>query len=71
MGGHVLSRDLATCRAVLRGDPVLARHLDAVVLRRALRGAPLPPAAEFIHVDVAMLDAAAEAGPLHPKASKR
>jgi hypothetical protein len=67
----VISRDLATCRAVLRGDPVLARHLDPLVLRRTLRGGPQPPAAEFIEVDPRMLDAAAEASALHPKPSKR
>jgi hypothetical protein len=48
----------------VRGLPVIAANLDGEVLRRALRGAPLPPASEFIEVDVDMLDAVAEAGPL-------
>jgi hypothetical protein len=60
----MLSLSLDTCRPILRGDPVLARQLDAVVLRRALRGEDLPPAGGFIQVTVEMLDAVAEAGPL-------
>jgi hypothetical protein len=44
----------------VRGLPVIAANLDGEVLRRAL----LPPASEFIEVDVDMLDAVAEAGPL-------
>jgi hypothetical protein len=62
----VLALDLPTCRAVLRGDPVLAERLDAVVLRRSLRGAALPPAERFIDVTISMLDGVAEAGRLVP-----
>lgn len=63
----MLCRDLNTCTSVLRHLAVRAGNLDAVVLRRALRGAPLPPAANYIVVTDGMLDAIAEAGPLEPR----
>jgi hypothetical protein len=58
----LLTRDVEVCRSIASGRPVLARKLDGVVLRRALRGAPLPPPDEYIVVDADMLDAAAEGG---------
>jgi len=57
-----LTTDVEVCRSIAAGRPVLARKLDAVVLRRTLRGAPLPPADEYISVDSDMLDAVAEGG---------
>jgi hypothetical protein len=47
--------------SILRRLPVRAGGLDAVVLRHALRGAPLPPADTYMPVTDEMLDAIAEA----------
>jgi hypothetical protein len=47
----------------VRGAPVRAGTLDWFVLRRALRGAPLPDAEDYIVVDSEVLDAIVEAGP--------
>ena len=66
-----LAADLDVCRSVLRGDAVLARRLDAVALRRALRGAELPPAGDFVAVTLEMLDAVAEAGALEPAEARQ
>jgi hypothetical protein len=66
----MLARDIWTSESVLRELPVVGANLDGEVLRRALRGDPLPPASEFVLVDVAMLDAIAEAGPLTPRKRK-
>jgi hypothetical protein len=68
---YVLARDVWTCESILRGLPVIAANLDAEVLRRGLRGDPLPPASEFVLVDGEMLDAIAEAGPLTRKRKER
>jgi hypothetical protein len=64
----MLTSDLAVCRSILEGLLVRAGGLDAFVLRRALRGAPLPPAESYVLVTAEMLDAVAEAGPIprHP-----
>jgi hypothetical protein len=56
--------DIDTCRSIMRGLPVRAGNLDAFVLRRALRGAPLPDPETYIAVDADMFDAVSEAGPL-------
>ena len=66
----VLSLDLDVCRSILRGVPVRAGRLDAVVLRRALRGEPLPSADVYLAVDDDMLAAVVEAAPL-PRKAKR
>jgi hypothetical protein len=60
----MLARTVETCESILAGRRVLARNLDGVVLRRALRGGPLPPVEAWLRVDAAMLDAVVEAGPL-------
>jgi hypothetical protein len=67
----MLARDVWTCGSVLRGLPVIGANLDGEVLRRALRGDPIPPASEFLLVGDDMLDAIAEAGPLMPKEERR
>ncbi len=67
----MLARDVWTCESVVRGLPVIAANLDAEVLRRALRGEPLPPASEFVVVDHQRLDAIAEAGPLTRRKERR
>jgi hypothetical protein len=67
----MLALDLDACRSTLNGLPVRAGNLDAFVLRRALRGGPLPDAEEYLTVDAAMLDAVAEAGPLPKKRGRR
>jgi hypothetical protein len=60
----MLARDLDTFVSILRRLPVLARNLDAVILRRALRGGPLPAAQAYIPITDEMLDAIVEAGPI-------
>ena len=59
-----LALDVDTAGSILRGLRVRAGNLDGVVLRRALRGDPLPDAEDFIEVTTAMLEAIDEAGPL-------
>jgi hypothetical protein len=59
-----LTLDVDTCASILRGLRVRAANLDGVVLRRALRGGELPHPDEFIQVDLEMLEAVNEAGPL-------
>jgi hypothetical protein len=66
----VLAVTLDVARSILRGKPVLATQLDAVVLRRALRGSPLPPAGTYVRVTDSMLDAVAESGAF-PRAELR
>jgi hypothetical protein len=56
--------------SIVNGRPVLARQLDAVALRRALRGRPLPPAGHYVTVSAAMLDAVNEGGPLTPRSAR-
>ena len=60
----MLALDVSVFRSVLLGRPVIASQLDAVVLRRALRGMPLPPPDSFVRVRSGHLDAIAESGPL-------
>jgi hypothetical protein len=60
----LLALDLDTCVSILSGRRVLASNLDGLVLRRALRGGPLPRPDSFVQVTAEMLDAVAEAGPL-------
>lgn len=66
----MLARDVHTLKSIVIGRPVLAGRLDAEVLRRALRGEPLPPAEEFIRIRHGHLDAVAEAGPPLPTTTK-
>jgi hypothetical protein len=62
--GIMITPDLDTCRSLLLGRKILAGRLDGEVLRRALRGAPLPHAESYLEITTEMLDAVAEAGPL-------
>ena len=58
----VVSLTVDTAASIMRGDPVLARNLDPVVLARALRGEPLPKPDEYVTVTVPMLEAINEGG---------
>lgn len=58
----MLAADLEVCRSILLGRPVLARQLDAEVLRRALRGEALPPPETYFRIRPGHLDAVAEGG---------
>jgi hypothetical protein len=60
----MIALDVGTCESILRGLCVRAGNLDGVVLRRALRGEPLPDAENYIGVTASMLEAVDEAGPL-------
>jgi hypothetical protein len=60
----MLALDVDTAGSILRGLRVRAGNLDGIVLRRALRGDPLPDAEDYIEVTPAMLEAIDEAGPL-------
>jgi hypothetical protein len=60
----MLALDVASCDSIMRGRRVRAGNLDGFVLRRALRGDPLPAAEDYIEITPAMLDAIDEAGPL-------
>jgi hypothetical protein len=60
----MLALDLDTAGSIMRGLRVRAGNLDGFVLRRALRGEPLPDVEDFIQITPAMLDAIDEAGPL-------
>jgi hypothetical protein len=60
----MLALDVETCESLLSGRFVRAGNLDGLVLRRALRGEPLPDYEDYIEIGAAMLDAVAEAGPL-------
>jgi hypothetical protein len=62
-----LVRDLDTLRSLLLGRRILARNLDHVALRHALRGGPLPDADAYIEITDDHLDALAEAMPLRHK----
>lgn len=66
----MLTTDAAVCRSILSGRPVLARQLDVVVLRRALRGEPLPRPESYFRVRPGHLDAVAESGLFKPRAAK-
>ena len=67
----MLTADLAVCRSILAGRPVLAHKLDAGALWRARRGAPLPLPDTFVRVRSGHLDAIAEGGPFDLKARQR
>jgi hypothetical protein len=67
----MIALDVRTCESFLRELPVRAGNLDAFVLRRALRGAPLPDPEDFLSITAAMLDAVDEAGPSPAKAERR
>jgi hypothetical protein len=60
----MLALDVDVCRSILAGRPVLAKQLDVVVLRRALRGTRLPDPHSYFRVRPGHLDAIAEAGPI-------
>jgi hypothetical protein len=63
----MLSRQVEVLNSILLGKPVRCGLLDRLVLRRALRGGPLPPAESYMVVTDEHLDAIAEAGPLEAK----
>ena len=67
----MLALDLGVCGSILLGRSVLARQLDAVALRRALRGAALPSPHTYLTVEPEMLDAIAEGGPFVPREERR
>jgi hypothetical protein len=67
----MLTADLNVARSILEGRRVLARQLDAVALRRALRGAPLPPPGEYVLITNPQLDAVAEGGAFCPEGKAR
>jgi hypothetical protein len=58
----MLALDLDTAGSILRGLRVRAGNLDGFVLRRALRGAPLPDVEDYIDITPTMLEAIGEAG---------
>lgn len=60
----MLARYVETLDSILLGRPVPVHRLDTVVLRRALRGAPLPDPDSWFRVRPGHLDAIVEAGPL-------
>jgi hypothetical protein len=60
----MVALDVDTAGSILRGLRVRAGNLDGVVLRRALRGDPLPDLEDYIEITPAMLEAIDEAGPL-------
>ena len=60
----MLARRLDTLDSILAGRPVYAKRLDAVVLRRGLRGGPLPNPDSWFRVRAGHLDAISEAGSL-------
>jgi hypothetical protein len=66
-----LSLQVDVCRSILRRLPVRAGLLDGFVLRRAIRGGPLPDPEDYIEISDEHLAAVNEAGPLPPPAKKR
>jgi len=60
----MLALDVDTCASILRGVRVRAGNLDGVVLRHALRGGELPHSGTYLQIDLGMLEAVNEAGPL-------
>jgi AAA domain len=58
----MLARDPEVARSILLKRPVLVRQLDLAVLRRALRGGPLPDPGSYLRVRHGHLDAIAEGG---------
>jgi len=67
----LLALDPATCASILERKPVRAGNCDAFFMRRALRGADLPSAEDFVIVTLDMLDAIAEAGPVEENGGSR
>ena len=65
----MITADLDVARSILLGRRVPAFKLDSVVLRRAFRGADLPPPGDYIEITADMLDAVAEGGPLDVSAA--
>jgi hypothetical protein len=62
--GIMLALDVKTCDSILRGLRVRAGSLDGFVLRRALRGAPLPDPEDYIQISSEQLVAIEEGGSL-------
>ena len=60
----MLARHVDTFDSIIAGRPVYAKQLDAVVLRRGLRGGPLPNPDSWFRVRAGHLDAIFEAGRL-------
>jgi len=60
----MVALDVDTCASILRGVRVRAGNLDGVVLRHALRGGELPHPDTYMQIDLGMLEAVNEAGPL-------
>jgi len=60
----MLARSVDTWVSIRRGLPLRAGNLDTFVLRRALRGGPLPDLEDYLLVDGEMLAAIVEAGPI-------
>ena len=67
----MLTTNVEVCRSILLGRPVLARELDAVAFRRALRGETTPRPGEYVLVTSERLDAVAEGGSFEPKQRRR
>jgi hypothetical protein len=67
----MLALDIDVCESILAGRPVLARRLDPVALRRALRGGPLPEPDSWFRVRAGHLDAVAEGGAFQPREESR
>jgi hypothetical protein len=66
----MLTADVHVCTSIFEGRPVLACQLDAVALRRAIRGQPLPEPDSYFRVRPGHLDAVAECGGFVPKPRK-
>lgn len=66
----MLTSDLAVCRSILLGRPVLARQLDGEALRRARRGQPVPPPDQYVRVRAGHLAAVAEGGPFEERSTR-
>jgi hypothetical protein len=60
----MVARRIDTLESILVGRPVYAKHLDALALRRALRGGALPHPDSWFRVRDGHLDAISEAGRL-------
>lgn len=58
----MLTPKLEVLLSILHNQPVLARGLDRIALRRALRGGELPEDDEYVTVTDGMLYAVHEAG---------
>jgi hypothetical protein len=67
----MLALHVDVAESILHRRPVMAGRLDAEVLRRAVRGGPLPEPGAFVEVDEEMLDSIAEAGPFALREGRR